>query len=211
MSYRTLAFFGILLVVQSHFVTPERSPVDDHKFDTNNKLYKGTLAAFVKFATQWGQRYGQVIEKVIEDLKAEGKGHENVDEIEQLQEIVELSKHLKGDSDDETLHNIMDFDEEEINTDEILEQYADMDHILALVYKDGKDVVKEFYRNLVKFVHGFSKALEKYTKDMSEEERAEHKQFFEWFNKFEELKQKNDVIAQSHMFLDFFKLFKPNI
>uniref|UniRef100_A0A1B0FPH6 Uncharacterized protein n=1 Tax=Glossina morsitans morsitans TaxID=37546 RepID=A0A1B0FPH6_GLOMM len=211
MSYRTLTFFGILLVIQSHFVTPKPSPVDDNKFDTNNKLYKGTLAAFINFATQWGQRYSQVLEKVIEDLKAEGKDHENVDEIEQLQEIAELSKHLKGDSDEETLHNIMDFDEEETDTDEILEQYADMDHVLALVYKDGKDVVKKFYRNLVKFVHSFSKALEEYTKDMSEEEKAEHQHFFEWFKNFEELKQKNDVVAQSHMFLDFFKFFNPNI
>uniref|UniRef100_A0A1A9V4U7 Cathepsin propeptide inhibitor domain-containing protein n=1 Tax=Glossina austeni TaxID=7395 RepID=A0A1A9V4U7_GLOAU len=211
MSYRTLTFFGILLVVQSHFVTPKPSTDDDRKFDTNNKLYKGTLAAFNNFATQWGQRYSKVLEKVIEDLKDEGKGHENVDEIEQLQEIVELSKHLKADSDDETLHNIIDLDEEETDTDEIIQQYGDMDHVLTLVYKDGKDTVKGFYRNLVKFVHGFNKALEDYTKDMSEEEKAEHKHFFEWFKKFEELKEKNNVIEQSHMFIDFFKFFNPNI
>ncbi|KAL9924972.1 uncharacterized protein ACN2A1_010292 [Glossina fuscipes fuscipes] len=211
MSYLTLTFLGIVLVTQSYFVTSKPWPVDDQKFDRNNKLYKGTLAKFVNFATQWGERYGKVLDRVVEDLEAEGKGRQNADEVEHLKEIADLSKHLKAGSDDETLRNIMDLDEEESGIKQLMEKYSNLDHVLALVYKDGKDTVTDFYKNLLKFFDGFNKALEEFTKNMSEEEKAQHKHFLEWFKKYEEVKEKYNILEQSRLFLDFFKFFNPNV
>uniref|UniRef100_A0A1A9UTU9 Uncharacterized protein n=1 Tax=Glossina austeni TaxID=7395 RepID=A0A1A9UTU9_GLOAU len=207
MSYLTLTFLGILLVALS----PLPSAVDAQKFNTKNKLYKGTVAAFVNFATQWGKRYGKVLDKVIEDLKAEGKGAENAGGIEHLKEIAELSKHLRAGSDDETLRRIMNFDEDESDIQEIIDSFADPNHVLTLVYKDGKDTVQEFYMTMLKFFDAFGKALEEFTKDMSEKEKAEHKEFLEWFKKYEENRQNHNVIEQSRMFLDFFKFFNPDL
>uniref|UniRef100_A0A1A9Z2F5 Uncharacterized protein n=1 Tax=Glossina pallidipes TaxID=7398 RepID=A0A1A9Z2F5_GLOPL len=192
-------------------ISPLPSPVDGQKFNTNNKLYKGTVAAFVNFATEWGKRYGKVLDKVIEDLQAEGKGAENAGGIEHLKEIAELSKHLRSGSDDETLRNIMNFDENEADIQEIIDSFADPNHVLALVYKDGKDTVLEFYLNMLKFFDAFGKALMDFTKGMSKEEKAEHKEFALWLEKYIEAKQKKDIIEQSRLFLDFFKFFNPDL
>uniref|UniRef100_D3TRR4 Gmfb8e n=1 Tax=Glossina morsitans morsitans TaxID=37546 RepID=D3TRR4_GLOMM len=205
MSYLTLTFLGILLVAQS----PLPSSVNAQKFNTKNKLYKGTVAAFVNFATQWGKRYGKVLDRVIEDLKAEGK--ENAGGIEHLKEIAELSKHLRAGSDDETLRNIMNFDGNEADLKEIIDSFADPEHVVTLAYKDGKDTVQEFYITMLKFFDAFGKALEEFTRDMSDKEKAEHKEFLEWFKKYEVAKQNKNIIEQSRLFLDFFKFFNPDL
>uniref|UniRef100_A0A240SX19 Secreted protein n=1 Tax=Glossina morsitans morsitans TaxID=37546 RepID=A0A240SX19_GLOMM len=106
MSYVTLTFIGIFLMLQSCFAIPRpdvESSASHHDFNTDNTLYKPTLRGLVKL----GEQCGDVLEKVVDDLKAHEEAPKYEHQIEHLRKLIEGFKHLKVHCDEETLHNIL--------------------------------------------------------------------------------------------------------
>ncbi|KAL9925383.1 uncharacterized protein ACN2A1_012747 [Glossina fuscipes fuscipes] len=208
MSYVTLTFVGVLLVLQLCFAIPKPdadSSASHHEFNTDNKLYKATLEAFVKIAIPLGEQYGDVLEKVLEDLKAHEEAANYETQIEHLEELVKGAKHLKGDSDDETLHNILKLESDVAGAQEKSKKSSKPHLVHDLFEKDGgKDFLEVFRKDFVEFFDGFDDAFEEYAKDLSEEEKADHEDFLKWFKEF---KEADGFDKQFEKFVGFFKFF----
>ncbi|KAL9927167.1 uncharacterized protein ACN427_008412 [Glossina fuscipes fuscipes] len=208
MSYVTLTFVGVLVVLQLCFAIPKPdadSSASHHEFNTDNKLYKATLEAFVKIAIPLGEQYGDVLEKVLEDLKAHEEAANYETQIEHLEELVKGAKHLKGDSDDETLRNILKLESDVAGAQEKSKKSSKPHLVHDLFEKDGgKDFLEVFRKDFVEFFDGFDDAFEEYVKDLSEEEKADHEVFLKWFKEF---KEADGFDKQFEEFVGFFKFF----
>uniref|UniRef100_A0A1B0GGH2 Uncharacterized protein n=1 Tax=Glossina morsitans morsitans TaxID=37546 RepID=A0A1B0GGH2_GLOMM len=212
MSYITLSFLGMLLVLQLCFAIPKPdadSPASHHEFNTDNKLYKATLEQFVKVAIPLGEQYGDVLEKVLEDLKAHEEAANYETQIEHLQELIKGAKHLKGDSDDETLRNILKLESDLAGAQAASKKASDPHLVHDLFEKDGgKEYLEKFRKSMGEFFDGFDDAFEEYAKDLSEEEKADHEDFLKWFKEF---KEADDFPYQFEKFVGFFKFFNPEL
>uniref|UniRef100_A0A1A9W3X0 Uncharacterized protein n=1 Tax=Glossina brevipalpis TaxID=37001 RepID=A0A1A9W3X0_9MUSC len=190
MSYLTLTFLGMLLVAQSCFAIPRpdaESAASHHEFNKDNKLYKATLAAFVKFAVPLGEHYGDILEKVAEDLKNHEEAAKYEVQIKHLEDLAKGSEHLKADCDEKTLLNIVKLKSDLIGANKPSDDAVKPNFIRELFDKDGgKEFVEEFRKNLIEFFDGFDDAFEEYSKDLSEEEKAEHSDFLKWFKAYKE-------------------------
>uniref|UniRef100_A0A1A9VYZ5 Uncharacterized protein n=1 Tax=Glossina austeni TaxID=7395 RepID=A0A1A9VYZ5_GLOAU len=208
MGYVTLSFVGMLLVLQLCFAIPKPdadSPASRHEFNTDNKLYKATLEQFVKVAIPLGEQYGHLLEKVLEDLKAHEEAANYETQIKHLEELVKASKHLKGDSDDETLHNILKLESDVVGAHEESKKSSKHHLVHDLFDKAGaKKFLEEFHKDFTEFFDGFDDAFEEYAKDLSDEEKADHEDFLKWFKEF---KEADDFDNRFEKFVGFFKFF----
>uniref|UniRef100_A0A1B0AD86 Uncharacterized protein n=1 Tax=Glossina pallidipes TaxID=7398 RepID=A0A1B0AD86_GLOPL len=208
MSSVTLSFVGMLLVLPLCFAIPKPdadSPASHHEFNTDNKLYKATLEQFVKVAIPLGEQYGHLLEKVLEDLKAHEEAANYETQIEHLEKLVKACKHLKGDSDDETLHNILKLESDVAGAQEESKKSPNHHLVRDLFDKDGaKTFLDEFHKDFTEFFDGFDDAFEEYAKDLSEEEKADHEDFLKWFKEF---KEADGFDKKFEKFIGFFKFF----
>ncbi|KAL9927168.1 uncharacterized protein LOC119633924 [Glossina fuscipes] len=212
MIYVTLTFLAQLLVLQPCFAIPKpdaESPASHHEFNTDNKLYKATLEAFVKTAIPLGEQYGNVLEKVLEDLKAHEEAANYETQIEHLEELVKGAKHLKGDSDDETLRNILKLESDVAGAQEASKKSPNPHLVHDLFEKDGgKEHIEKFHKSVVEFFADFDDSFEEYAKDLSEGEKADHEDFLKWFKEF---KEADGFANQFEKFLRFFTFFNPEL
>uniref|UniRef100_A0A1A9W3X1 Uncharacterized protein n=1 Tax=Glossina brevipalpis TaxID=37001 RepID=A0A1A9W3X1_9MUSC len=183
------------------------SPASHHEFNKDNKLYKATLKAFAEFVAPLGERYAELLEKIEEDLKANEEAAKFEKYLKHLDNLIDGVKHLKADDSEETLHKIVELTHDLVALNHPNDDAKNRKLVAELFDKDsGKKFVEEFRKNMVEFFDGFDDACEEYVKDLSEEEKAEHKDFLKWFK---ELKETEDHDKKFVEFLDFFKFFDP--
>ncbi|KAI9585171.1 uncharacterized protein LOC119633825 [Glossina fuscipes] len=198
MSYVTLTFLGMLLVLQSCFAS-------HHEYNTDNKLYKETAKALVEIAIPLSERYCEVLEKVVEDLKAHEEAPKYEHQIEHLEKLIEGFKHIKADTDEEILQNIIALKDDGAGAQEPSNESSNPHLVRDLFEKDGgKELAEEIRKDFVEFFDGFDDAFEKYAKEMSEEEKAEHEDFLKCFKEF---KESDNFEKKLEKFFDFFKFF----
>uniref|UniRef100_D3TN75 Hypothetical conserved protein n=1 Tax=Glossina morsitans morsitans TaxID=37546 RepID=D3TN75_GLOMM len=198
MSYVTLTFFGMLLVLQSCFAS-------HHEYNTDNKFYKATTKALVKVAIPLSERYSEVLEKVVEDLKAHEEAPKYEHQIEHLEKLIKGFKHIKADSDEEILQNIIGLKNDGAGAQEPSNESSNPHLVRDLFEKDGgKELAEEIRKDFVEFFDGFDDAFEEYAKELSEEEKAEHEDFLKWFKEF---KEADAFEKKLDKFFEFFKFF----
>ncbi|KAL9925386.1 uncharacterized protein ACN2A1_012762 [Glossina fuscipes fuscipes] len=190
MNYLTLTLLGMLLVLQSCFAIPTadaESAAAHHEFNTDHKLYKSVIKTLIEIAIPLSGRYSDVLEKVVEDLKAHEEAPKYAHQIEHLENLIKGIKHIKADSDEEILQNILDLKDEMSGAQEPSNESSNPHLVHDLFEKDGgKELVEEIHKDFVEFFDGFDDAVEKYAEDMSEKEKRDHNDFLKWFKEFKE-------------------------
>uniref|UniRef100_A0A240SX14 Uncharacterized protein n=1 Tax=Glossina morsitans morsitans TaxID=37546 RepID=A0A240SX14_GLOMM len=208
MNYLTLTFLGMLLLLQTCFAIPRpdaESPASHYEFNTDDKLYKNTIKTLVEIAIPLSARGIVLLQRVLEDLKAHEEAPKFAHQIEHLKNLIKSIKHIKADSDEKILRNIVGLKNDLAGAQKPSKESSNPHLVRDLVKKDGgKELAGDLRKHLVQFFDGFVDAIEEYAKGMSEEQKDHHKDFLKWFKEF---KNAHSYGKRLDTFSEFFKFF----
>uniref|UniRef100_A0A1A9W3W5 Uncharacterized protein n=1 Tax=Glossina brevipalpis TaxID=37001 RepID=A0A1A9W3W5_9MUSC len=198
-----LAFFGVLLLTQSCFSSPTSNSkllINDHEFNEENQFYRVTLKNFIERLMPFCERYIDLLEKTVEDLKINKKAIEYEHVKKQLDLVSKHSEHIKSSNYSEAFKGFLNFERS------ISGHGKNVDDVF--LKHDGEDLVEEFCQSLLKYFNDFLNSFIAYANGLKEEEKAANNNFLEWFKSF---RDEEDCGDKFEKFKKFFKFFNPQL
>uniref|UniRef100_A0A1A9X5S9 Uncharacterized protein n=1 Tax=Glossina brevipalpis TaxID=37001 RepID=A0A1A9X5S9_9MUSC len=196
-------FLIATLIAQTILATP----VLDKELNENNEFYKNTLKEYLERSYNFAERFADMCEKVLTDLKQHDEASEFQSQKAELEDVLHYVAAMKENENEKTLKNMLKLHEILLSAGkEFKETHQAKKTVIHQLFEkyNGIAIVHDFRKDFVEYLKDFESHFLEYEQSLTDKQLENQEKLIQWFKEF---KEEQSFAKKFTTFVTFFKFF----